>query len=332
MKLNLCRYSIFYIVILGLMVAFGSFSRLLAAEENSSINLTNGVVVDTAQGSVYIMSPKDGIDAVDIATGETRWNSKEAAKPLLVSGNRLVAQAREKSPKSNKLELVVLDIAAKGKRLSSSELELPNGVRAIVDEQLGIKFDVLASQKNDEIFISWKFTFNPIMLRGARLDDDVEKKLAIQTENGTFKLDAATGKTTKVNQSNIKFPESAKTIELKNKTRLANISGRQFLSIDEKTILNSERIANDSKWLKYRWQLYDRNTGKLLGKFEHFSAYAPFSVFNSIIVYETQPFLLRSGKEVINEERKVHALNLQNGQELWSWLVRDTKYRGPFPP
>ena len=35
---------------------------------------------------------------------------------------------------------------------------------------------------------------------------------------------------------------------------------------------------------------------------------------------------------LVDEPLKIRAVDLQTGQELWNWQVRDTTYRGPFPP
>lgn len=332
MKLRLCRYSIHRVIFLGFILFIIPFSTTVAAQETNSITLMNGVIVDIVKELVYIMNPNGGIDAIDLQTGETRWNTKEGTKPLLVFGNHLVSQAGARSPKSNKLELVLLDTDAQGQRVSSSELELPKKVRATVDEQLGRKFEVQAFVENSDIIIFWKYSFNPLMLKGARLDDDIEKKLSIQKENGLVKLDLSTGKATKIKPRKLEKRYIAPTIELKDKVRLVNVAGRQFLSVNEKYVLSSERIANDSKWLKYRWQIHHRDTGEFIGKFDHFASQAPFSIFKSIILYETKPYSLRTDKGIVNEPLKVRAINLENGQELWSWQVRDTEFRGPFPP
>src|SRR5918994_830601 len=70
-----------------------------------------GVVVDRASSSVFIMHPEAGIESVDLETGATRWTTIAAGKPLLVSGNILLAQIETETAR---LDLATLDIAGNG--------------------------------------------------------------------------------------------------------------------------------------------------------------------------------------------------------------------------
>ncbi|MDB5309889.1 MAG: hypothetical protein JWO38_4091 [Gemmataceae bacterium] len=81
-------------------------------------------ITDAAGEVGYLTLPAgDGLVAVDLATGEVLWQTKEANQPLVVAGKRLVAR----TARDNRVRVVVLDIAAKGKCLLESEpLDLPN--------------------------------------------------------------------------------------------------------------------------------------------------------------------------------------------------------------
>jgi hypothetical protein len=59
---------------------------------------------------------------------------------------------------------------------------------------------------------------------------------------------------------------------------------------------------------------------------------APFVVSGSRIVYVAQPAMRVEGKKMIEEPLRLRALDLKTGAEMWTALVTDTAYRGPFPP
>jgi len=48
------------------------------------------VVINIGSGSLVVMRPGGGIDALDASTGKLRWTSAEADRPLLAEGGRLI--------------------------------------------------------------------------------------------------------------------------------------------------------------------------------------------------------------------------------------------------
>src|SRR5262245_59673566 len=57
------------------------------------------------------------------------WQSKDATKPLTLSGNLLVSQAEAKAS-PNELRIITLDTAEAGRVVSASAQPLPAGVKA----------------------------------------------------------------------------------------------------------------------------------------------------------------------------------------------------------
>jgi len=88
-----------------------------AAQVSPAAELQPGVVVDPRSSAVFLMNQSGGIDAVSLNSGDLRWSSDLAAKPLVSSRDRLVAQA-ESAGRGNVLPIVVLD-ANHGKTLAS---------------------------------------------------------------------------------------------------------------------------------------------------------------------------------------------------------------------
>lgn len=70
-----------------------------------------------------------GIDALDLASGEARWSTEAASRPLVALLDHLVCQAFVKGRK-NALQIVVLDAARGGVLLRSEAATLPDWVDA----------------------------------------------------------------------------------------------------------------------------------------------------------------------------------------------------------
>ena len=153
-----------------------------------------------------------------------------------------------------------------------------------------------------------------------------------EVTSGAFLLDLPSGAVSPLRPEEVPVMFEPRALDLPVAARLARVSGPQFLSADGRHVLSSELVADDTVWDKYRWTIYDRDTGERVGEFRTYLPLAPFFVLDSEVVYETGPYVRQSETGPIEEPLKVRAVDLQTGQELWSQPVRDTTYRGPFPP
>src|SRR5436305_1787854 len=91
---------------------------------NHSVELRPGVVIDPDRRVAYLMNPKGGIDALNLAHGERIWSTNEAAKPLVLVGDLLVSQT-EPSSADNVLRIVALDTKQGGRQAVAKAVELP---------------------------------------------------------------------------------------------------------------------------------------------------------------------------------------------------------------
>src|SRR5262249_50694735 len=115
--------------------------------------------------------------------------------------------------------------------------------------------------------------------------------------------------------------------------RIAAAADAQYLSADGRHLLVSERIGDDSVWEKYRWTVYTADTGQRLGSIVSPFAQAAFFVLGSQLVYEGYPFQRRlPGGGMQDQPLTLRGADLRSGGEQWSRPLRDTSYRGPFPP
>jgi hypothetical protein len=106
----------------------------------------------------------------------------------------------------------------------------------------------------------------------------------------------------------------------------------QFLSADGRHVLSSQRVADDPEWDKYRWTIFERDSGRRLGELRMHLRYAPFFVDGTRVIYQTPPYARRRGRGMVEEPLQLRAADLDTGAPVWSQPVRDTVDRQPPPP
>src|ERR1700730_5072202 len=119
-----------------------------------SFDFEQGVIVDPAHGSIYLMNPEGRIDAVRLSSGEVFATSTWGAKPLLVFDIDLLAQ-EEAVDQSDKLKLGSLSTTDLKLKFEVG-VPLPAGVYASIGESLGRSFYVSARTEKDEVVVQWR--------------------------------------------------------------------------------------------------------------------------------------------------------------------------------
>jgi len=137
----------------ALLAALFTPGAALAQASGSVPALHDGIVVDSAGGAAYVMSPAGGIEARELATGNVLWRSEEAAKPLLLVDGTLVAQA----PPAPEGDLVVVTLdSRRGTAKERKNIKLPPGQRAQVTDGISSSFRAQAFAANDGgVIVSW---------------------------------------------------------------------------------------------------------------------------------------------------------------------------------
>jgi hypothetical protein len=113
-----------------------------------------GGVAATDGKVVYLASSNDSIEAVDTATGEVIWESKETQRPLAIDGPRLVAQVRRGEGKANLLQLAVLDTATGQASTKPQTVSLPDWIA--IDGGIGLTFAASATISDDVMELVWQ--------------------------------------------------------------------------------------------------------------------------------------------------------------------------------
>ena len=288
----------------------------------SSFLLRDGVVVDPAREALYVMQDQ-GVAAFS-TLGERLWKSGEAARPVGLYGDQLVALAAPQG--IGTVEVVLLNVRD-GAKVSAISANLSSDAGGWIVDRPHQRFDARTELIGGQLVLSWDFTSRP--LRGAAVVAAGEPALIETTLSGQLQLDPANGSA--VDRIDDR-PRSAFRLDLAAEERLANFQGRQFRAGDDRHVLASEKRDNSDGWNRYRWTLADRN-GNRLGEVDRPVSVAPFFVSGTTLVHEAGPSLRRlpSGEFEAKGLRLV-AVDLQRGGEQWSIEVRDTVYRGVMPP
>jgi hypothetical protein len=120
-------------------------------------------------------------------------------------------------------------------------------------------------------------------------------------------------------------------MEVPEAERVPAVPGHQFYTEDRKFIVSHGETPPDTNG-QYTLVVYDRTTKKPVGEFKSFHAMVACYVTDSRVVLQTSGAKLRSAGSLSDQPPMLKAVDLRTGQELWSYPLRDTAYRGPYPP
>jgi len=290
--------------------------------------LHEGVLISPRSGLAYVMRPGGGIEAVSLANGAVRWRTDRASKPLALAGDRLVAQAEGRA---NTLQLVVLD-ARNGATRDSVRIPLPSGVSASVVDTAAGSFRVQAEGAGSDLVVRWEATGTEVLQGILPAEDEV--RLPAVTA-GEAVLDAASLRVK--GEPAVRSVRSA-TISRASLEELAapavqGTEGRQMLSVDGRHVLVTETAEGGVSTLyRHRWTIYERASGARLGSVPALVSVAPFLVVGKTLYHTAPAHAVRREKSLEERPFSLRAMDLKTGAEAWTKAVRETDFRGPFPP
>lgn len=339
-------------------------------KSNKAFEFRPGILVDPADGVVYVMSQDRGIDVVDLSSGKRVWRTTRADKPLLLSGTLLVAQRDV----ADRLRIVGLDTADSGALLFRADVELPEGVRASLDDGLGTSFSVSARRHQDDLIISWRF-FKQYISGVAPLPGETA---SAEQFSGAARIEIGTGQVEVVGPSELppsseaRLPENvALLVEtgallgpvyhagdvVAVATRVSDEVGRRvvlhrwhsvngqplpdvtlfeggltlrYASADNRHLLAS--MAGESDGPAWAWVIYSLETAEVVAEIRNTMPGAWFFLWDSSLMHESRPSRRLVDGKWLDEPLKIRAVELTTSAERWSWPVRDTAYGGPYPP
>jgi hypothetical protein len=251
----------------------------------------------------------------------------------------LIAQAETRGP-DNRLSVAILSARQNGKLVMENSVDLPASVKVSADAPKSKFFKLDARIEHGDPTVSWEYLDGPV--KGAppgeleRLPGETDPMGKSRPEahylRGRFRVDLLSGAITKQPDGGPAPAFVRKAPQLPEAARLPGVSGKQFLSADGRHVLSSEPNPADPSWERFVWTVYDRNTGQRVGQLKAHASYAPFFVDDRRIVYVTGPYSRRTASGMQDEPHQLRAVDLQNGNRVWSQPVRDMQDpQGPPP-
>jgi len=309
------------------------FLLLQGTGTGAPFELSPGLIIDPTRNRIFVMTQEGTVGALDLSNGQSVWNNQDAAKPIGVAGNQVIAQAE--SHDLNKFNLVQLD-AEKGTTVALKHFAMPAGVSASVTQTLYGNFNAIASRSDGDTVISWQFSRTPPRGVAPNTKPNLSPKgagpppLLIkpgEKKRGTFRISSTTGSVQEIPATTA--PASSGS---EGKGVSQEPGKTQFFSRDGRYVAVSERTGNDPQLNKYTLRVYDSQSKAKLAEFQSHLAIVRFAVVGKELIYEQSPYYQRTDGGEIEVPRTVKVLDLSSGKELWNTPVRDVTYRGPFPP
>jgi hypothetical protein len=301
---------------------------LAFVSQSQATELQRGVLVDPANSQVLMMRPEGGIAAIDIANGKLRWTSQAADMPVALSENRVLAVAEP--AERGRLHYALID-GGSGAVSGHKSAPLPHPARALINDRLGEHFQIKAGSAS----LDWSYRHSHVS--GALLAGDdwgptrdgaapkkAQPEDAAVALAGSFSVDWADAKLSPVANSKGLASEKPRAVEIGLPQPGA---ARRFYSASGAHILLSEPTPQGS----YRWTLQD-SKGGALGSIDSQHSYLPFEVVQGVLLF-VQPLSISFEENDMDLQRpELQAINLSDGKLLWQADVRDTEFRGPYPP
>ncbi len=338
----------------------------------AAFDLVEGVVADPTSSSIFVMGANGGVEALSTMTGDLLWSYEDAAKPIGIFGDWVVAQT---ASASNVLELLRLD-AAEGTRVEGESLKitLPNDVYAQVNDGLGRSFSARSHFISETFFLDWRYQIRVIQgmaprdgivpvnnLAGAYLID-FDQNQASATASGSLPLDP-----TEV------LPETVTDWLAANKPaipplRVGNLfaattlagsfpqirvvlkrwdadSGQELPDVvltDKRQVLQFASADGRHALIttrvtaglgpEYKWEFFSLETGEAAGNILDSFSLGQFFLEDHLVILVTPPYARLENGRMVEYPRRLRAIRLNTSQLLWDHPIRDTQYRGPMPP
>lgn len=299
------------------------------AGTQAPFQLSPGVIIDPARSRLYAMGADGGISAVDLVRGKRIWATMAAAKPIGFAADKLIGQA-ETPAAGHDLQVVALDPLT-GKKIVANSMALPSHVQPSINRTLKGDFFASATPSEEDTVVTWEFdSRSPRTLPpGTRSElpgavGGEPRNAPREIDSGAFRMNLKTGAVS-----------SAETDQ--GRSGQLNLEGLndskdRFSSADGRNIMVSKQTGDNADLDKYTLTVLDRKANTRLGEFKSQVSLVPYFVDDSRVIYESSPYVQRTGKGLVQEPPRIRAVDLKSGKEVWSFELRDTRYRGSFPP
>ncbi len=330
----------------------------------AAVELSPGVIVDPARPAAFLMNPQGGITAIHATSGESIWSTDQAAKPLLLHGDILFAQA-EPAGEAGRLHLVGLRAEDGTRSGFAVALELPQGVSASIDRGPRTSFQAELRAVEDDLIVSWSFATSP-----ARRGDKP------QLQRSVWRVGLASGEVDAVAPGDA-LPEpppppqqvttAAESGGLLRAPRLVadlfaaparaqsdtgdrvvlkrwrSDSGQplpdvtlfpsgalkvRHASADGRHLLCSRLDPASNSGKRYEWSIFSLETGARVARIHSPWAGASFVLHGASVLHVSPANRGRVGGRRVEEPPMLRSIDVESQAESWSRPVRSTKQRG----
>ncbi len=193
-SIGLFRSFIFFLAAIAIGAACGAEPTDNDQSQKSDLLikpvLIPGGIADLAGKLAYVANDRAGLDVLSLDGGKQLWTVADIRAPLIVVGDRLVAQAPAKD-KPRALRLVVLDATKSGPILVESDVvALPEWVS--LDKELAKSFTLQVRAEGTEVVVGWRAD---AWYAGDLKMSDEQLQARRKAASGQIHFDLATGKT-----------------------------------------------------------------------------------------------------------------------------------------
>lgn len=343
-----------------------------AAAQLGSFELVPGVVVDQGRETLYLMTPEGAVEKLSVTSGNSLWTSPHAAKPLGLFQGHVISQVDGVDSMTGlEIALLnAADGSVVGQRLKTTlpsgvrssiddRLGLTFEARARVLNEVPYVTWVETRRYSKGVAPPPGTLLVQEQTAAYRMDTQARRLLAVDpallnsspqppagvltTATGGFaEPPAAAGEVIAATEVLGAMVSPAPRIVLKRWHRSSGVAlpdqelfrGShilQYRSSDGLHLLVSERVA-PRDFDEYEWSVFSLETGRLVGRLRSHRSHASFFVTGPIIVFEEPPYSRSVAGELVEQPRRLRAAILGSGSEVWERSLRDTAYRGLFPP
>jgi hypothetical protein len=322
---------------------------VMASQSALAFGLAQGVIVDGKGSVVYLMNPEGGIDAVDLSGGAVLATTTRGAKPLLLYGDALLAQAEGKDGVLSLVSLSAKDL----KPAFTVDVPLPSGIQAPVSDGLGVSFYASARMDADVIIVQWRSMQRTISA--------VPTSEPGRVSTGFARIDPADGRLIASGEGEPSTPGTAEREILGGSGAPRCASDDLVAAIqydgDEARLrrwnkagepLPDVRLFDEGLTFRHfsgdcrhflaskeadggHWQVYSVASGQRLTEIQSSLPSTEFFVCGNSLIFDAPAVgKMSSGQFTMVQPRRLQAIDFA-GKELWARPIRETAYRGAYP-
>lgn len=285
------------------------------------LNLSESVIIDDANQSIYILSPEQELEAIDPLKGTVKWRESSPLRPITIMDGSLVCQVLD-ADGASPLSLAVIE-SKTGKTTERASARLSDKLSTSYMRENPGKLTLQPYERNGTTYIAWMY--RPVIRQGIYREGNENSILSGQLELGSQ------GDFIRSETDNAAPPAAGKSILASGSSRIPEGKGQQFISRDGRHVLVSDKISNDNLGNPYRWSLYEAGNPQVIGTLNAKASYASFCVRDGILIFVENAYEIFDKGETTSVPRQLVGYDLRAGRRQWTRPLFDDTFRGPSP-